>query len=205
MAAVMEVGAAAMMACSTSSTATSRLSQRGAVCSSSPSRLMSGNGSTSFSRAVLPTRRGLKLSFGASAGRLRATAVRVPKQKGVVCEASETAVGAPPMGVAGEVSDVDFKRLVLDSDVPVLVDFWAPWCGPCRMISPIIDDLAKKYAGELRCVKLNTDESPYTATEYGIRSIPTVMIFKGGEKMDTVIGAVPLATLTATVEKYIKS
>jgi thioredoxin 1 len=105
--------------------------------------------------------------------------------------------------VTGIVSDKTFQELVLESDVLVLVDFWAPWCGPCRMIAPIIDELAKIYAGKLRCLKLNTDDSPYIATEYGIRSIPTVMIFKNGEKKDTVIGAVPKQTLIGTVEKYL--
>lgn len=100
-------------------------------------------------------------------------------------------------------SDKTWKQLVLESDIPVLVDFWAPWCGPCRMIAPLVDELAKEYAGRVRCLKLNTDESPSTATEYGIRSIPTVMIFKQGEKKDTIIGAVPKATLMSTIEKYL--
>ena len=180
------------------------------------------------------------------------------------------------------VTDATFEAEVLKSDIPVLVDFWAPWCGPCRMIAPLIDQLAEEYSGKLkavscpnfaipsifancdtfnsarcastsRCpthfavfvneflryprarkssdfdsesrhhlwedseafhiltdqsenhnqVKLNTDESPSVATEYGIRSIPTVMIFKGGQKLDTVIGAVPKSTLTGTIEKYL--
>jgi len=106
-------------------------------------------------------------------------------------------------GVTSVVNDQTFEQDVLKSDVPVLVDFWAPWCGPCRMIAPLIDQLAEEYAGKLKAVKLNTDESPSIATEYGIRSIPTVMIFKDGKKMDTVIGAVPKSTLTGTIEKYL--
>ncbi|KAL5079250.1 hypothetical protein RYX36_007671, partial [Vicia faba] len=78
----------------------------------------------------------------------------------------------------------------------------APWCGPYRMIHPILDELAKQYAGKLKCYKLNTDESPSTATRYGIISIPTVMIFKDGEKKDTVVGAVPKSTLTSTIPAY---
>ena len=105
--------------------------------------------------------------------------------------------------LATVVTDATFEQDVLKSDTLVMVDFWAPWCGPCRMIAPLIDQLAEEYQGKLKAVKLNTDESPSIATEYGIRSIPTVMFFKGGQKVDTVIGAVPKSTLTGTIEKYL--
>ncbi|GLC43659.1 hypothetical protein PLESTB_000405600 [Pleodorina starrii] len=104
---------------------------------------------------------------------------------------------------AGAVNDDTFKSVVLESNVPVLVDFWAPWCGPCRIIAPVVDDIAKEFNGKLKCVKLNTDESPNVASEYGIRSIPTIMVFKGGKKCETIIGAVPKATIVQTVEKYL--
>ncbi|GBF92384.1 hypothetical protein Rsub_05586 [Raphidocelis subcapitata] len=104
---------------------------------------------------------------------------------------------------AGAVNDDTFDEVVLKSKAPVLVDFWAPWCGPCRMIAPMVDEIAGEYAGRVTCVKVNTDESPQVATEYGIRSIPTVMIFKNGSKMDTIIGAVPKSTLVQSLEKYL--
>ena len=102
-----------------------------------------------------------------------------------------------------EVKDIDFKDEVLESELPVLVDFWAPWCGPCRMVAPVVEEIADQYEGQVKVVKLNTDENPNTASQYGIRSIPTLMIFKGGQRVDMVVGAVPKTTLAQTLEKYL--
>lgn len=107
------------------------------------------------------------------------------------------------MSGATPVTDDSFKEQVLESEVPVLVDFWAPWCGPCRMVAPVVDEIAEQYEGQVKVVKVNTDENPNTATQYGIRSIPTLIIFKGGQKVDTVVGAVPKTTLANTLEKYL--
>ena len=107
------------------------------------------------------------------------------------------------MSAAAQVADSTFKQEVIDSEVPVLVDFWAPWCGPCRMVAPVVDEIAQQYEGQVKVVKVNTDENPQVASQYGIRSIPTLMIFKGGARVDMVVGAVPKTTLANTLEKYI--
>lgn len=100
------------------------------------------------------------------------------------------------------VTEATFNQEVLESEVPVLVDFWAPWCGPCRMVAPVVDEVANEYVGQVKVVKLNTDENQTIASRYGIRSIPTLMVFKGGRQVDTVVGAVPKTTLIKTLTQY---
>lgn len=97
-----------------------------------------------------------------------------------------------------------FDEEVLESDKLVLVDFWAPWCGPCRMIAPVIDEVANEYGESIKVVKVNTDENPSTAATYGIRSIPTLLIFSKGDIIDTIIGAIPKTTVVNRIQKYLK-
>ena len=99
------------------------------------------------------------------------------------------------------VNDKNFASEVLQSDLPVLVDFWATWCGPCRSISPIVEELAKEFSGKVKVTKLNVDESPATPSQYGVRGIPTLIIFKGGKILDQIVGAVPKTRLKALIEK----
>ncbi|RMD78678.1 MAG: thioredoxin TrxA [Gammaproteobacteria bacterium] len=98
------------------------------------------------------------------------------------------------------VTDATFEDEVLKADKPVLVDFWADWCGPCKMIAPILDEIAREYAGRLKVAKLNIDENPATPPKYGIRGIPTLMLFKDGEVQATKVGAVSKSQLTAFLD-----
>jgi thioredoxin 1 len=99
------------------------------------------------------------------------------------------------------VTDQNFAAEVLQSSLPVLVDFWATWCGPCRTISPVVEELAKEFTGRIKVTKLNVDENPGTPSQYGVRGIPTLIVFKGGKVLDQIVGAVPKARLLAMIEK----
>jgi len=100
-------------------------------------------------------------------------------------------------------TDDNFSREVLESTVPVIVDFWATWCGPCKMIAPIIEELAEKYNGKIKVGKLDVDENQQTAIKYGVRSIPTVLFLQNGKVVDTIIGAVPKSQFEQKVSSLI--
>jgi thioredoxin 1 len=101
-------------------------------------------------------------------------------------------------------TDANFKNEVLDSSTPVLVDFWATWCGPCRMVAPVIEEISKEYSGTLKVGKVDVDENSKVASQFGIMSIPTIMIFKNGKVMEQVVGALSKGQLKSKIDSYIK-
>ena len=104
-----------------------------------------------------------------------------------------------------EITDTTFEEEVVNSDTPVLVDFWADWCAPCKMIAPIVEELAEEYDGQIKFGKVDVDSNPKVAANYGIRGIPTLLIFKAGEPVDQVVGAVPKSVLKKRLEESIPS
>ncbi len=102
------------------------------------------------------------------------------------------------------VTDASFEKVVLQSEMPVIVDFWAPWCGPCRMVAPILDKLAKEYEGKLLVTKVNTDENPDWATKFGVQGIPTMLFVSGGKIAHRQVGALPEAMLRDVLEQFLE-
>lgn len=102
-----------------------------------------------------------------------------------------------------EVSDATFEAEVLQSATPVLIDFWAPWCGPCRAIAPVVEELAGEYAGKLKVVKMNVDDNPATPARYGVRGIPNLIVFKDGQVYEQIVGAVPKSRLAQAVQSAV--
>jgi thioredoxin 1 len=108
-------------------------------------------------------------------------------------------------GNVRDITDASFDEDVLKSELPVLVDFWAPWCGPCKLLAPTVDALAGDYSDKLRVVKVNTDDNRQAAISYRVESLPTLMLFKGGEPVERIIGLQPKERLTATLERHLGS
>ncbi len=102
-----------------------------------------------------------------------------------------------------EVTDSSFENEVIKSETPVLVDFWAEWCGPCKMIAPVVEEIAREYEGKIKVAKLDVDSNPQSAGKFGVRSIPTLLVFKDGQVVDQIIGAVPKRHLIEKVEKHV--
>ena len=104
-----------------------------------------------------------------------------------------------------QVTDGEFEREILKSEIPALVDFWAPWCGPCHTIAPTVEEIAKKFSGKIKVAKMNVDENHATPGNYGIMSIPTLILFKNGEIVERIVGAVPQSRLEEVVQKALES
>ncbi len=101
------------------------------------------------------------------------------------------------------INDADFESIVVNSDIPVLLDFWAPWCGPCKMIAPVLDELAPEFAGKVKIVKMNVDDNQTMPAQFGVRSIPTLLLIKNGQVVATQVGALPKTQLANFINQHI--
>jgi thioredoxin 1 len=107
------------------------------------------------------------------------------------------------MSAVQEITDGNFETEVINSDLPVLIDFWAPWCAPCRAIGPVVDELSREFTGKLKVVKMNVDDNPLTPSRFGVRSIPNLLIFKNGQVKDQIVGAVAKQMFVQAINKVV--
>ena len=132
---------------------------------------------------------------------------RVPAQpvkgKRVICGRCKEALGAE--SAPGQVTDANFAETVAASPLPVLLDLWAPWCGPCRMVAPILEQLAREWAGRIRIGKLNVDENPRTAARFGVQSIPTLLILRQGQEIERMVGALPKEAIAQRLDTLLRA